>query len=127
MTRQIITTKSAPAPAGHYSQAIRAAGSFVFVAGQTPRTADGNRLTGASFADQARQTMDNLEAIAHAANLTLKDAVKINVFLRRLEDRTEFDRIYASYMGDAKPARLLVQSEFSDFDIEVDAILLDPK
>jgi len=125
MRRETVKSKSAPEPAGHYSQAVRASGSFVFLAGQTPRTASGARLSDASFAEQTRQTLDNLQAVAKAAGLTLKDAVKVNVFLRRLEDRQEFDRIYSGYVGDAKPARLIVQSGFTDFDIEVDAILLD--
>lgn len=98
---------------------------MVFISGQTPRSQDGVRLIDAPFDDQIRQTLDNIEAIARAAGLSLRDAVKVNVFLRNLKDKVVFDTVYAEYVGDPFPARTLTQSTFSDFDIEVDAILLD--
>lgn len=125
MSRETIKTDRAPPPAGHYCQAVRASGNFVFLAGQTPRTAAGDRLIGAEFADQARQTLDNLKAVTEAAGLTLADAVKVNVYLRRLDDKEEFDRIYAEYFIKPSAVRTLTQSNFVDFDIEIDAILLD--
>ena len=125
VSRETITTKHAPTPAGHYCQAVRASGSFVFLAGQTPRTISGERLSDAPFADQVRQTLDNLQAVAEAARLTLDDAVKVNVYLRRPEDSAEFDSIYAEYFSEPCAARTLTQSGFIDFDIEIDAILLD--
>lgn len=124
MSRHVISTASAPPPAGTYSQAVRVEGALVFISGQTPRTPDGLRLVGAPFDEQVRQTLDNIEAIARAAGLSLQDAVKVNVFLRNLNDKVIFDKIYGEYVGDLAPARTLTQSTFVDFDIEVDAILL---
>lgn len=68
--------------------------------------------------------LDNLEAAANAAGLSLKDAVKIGVFLKNPLDAKAFDAIYAEYVSDPPPARTLVQSNFTGFDIEVDAVLL---
>ncbi|MEX2495642.1 MAG: RidA family protein [Woeseia sp.] len=127
MSRQIITTPDAPPPAGHYSQAVRAAGSFVFISGQTPRKINGERLELASFAEQVHQTLSNLRAVARASGLTLDDAVKVTVYLRRHEDRDEFDSLYAEYFVKPTAARVLVQSGFIGFDVEVDAILLDSR
>ncbi len=125
MTREAITASAAPPPAGTYSQAIRAAGTFVFISGQTPRTSDGVRLKDTPFAQQARMTMDNLAAIASAAGLSLQDAVKVDVFLRDLADRAVFDAIYAEYVGKPPPARTLTQSNFTEFDVEVSAMLVE--
>lgn len=125
MSRQIITTDNAPPPAGHYCQAVRASGSFVFVSGQTPRQSNGQRLEGASFETQVHQTLKNLRAIAEACGLTLNDTVKVTAYLRNHEDRSDFDRIYREYFSEPSAARVLVQSSFVDFDVEVDAILLD--
>lgn len=125
MSREILSTDNAPPPAGHYCQAVRANGSFVFISGQTPRNAAGERLQDATFETQVHQTLKNLQAISHACGLTLDDAVKVTVYLRRHEDRGEFDRIYREYFKEARAARVLVQSSFIDFDIEVDAILLE--
>jgi enamine deaminase RidA (YjgF/YER057c/UK114 family) len=68
--------------------------------------------------------LDNLEAAANAAGLSLKDAVKVTVFLKNPADSKEFDAIYATYVGDPPPARTLAQSNLVGFDVEVDAVLL---
>jgi enamine deaminase RidA (YjgF/YER057c/UK114 family) len=98
---------------------------LVFISGQTPRTPDGQRLVGAPFERQARLALDNLDEIAHASGLSLMNAVKVDVFLRDLADRAAFDAIYATYIGEPAPARTLVQSNFTEFDVEVSAVLLD--
>ncbi|MBO4223911.1 RidA family protein [Bradyrhizobium neotropicale] len=123
-TRQAISTVAAPPPAGPYSQAISAEGRFVFLAGQTPRTRDGRRISDALFVEQARLALDNLEAAARASGLSLRHAVKINVYLRSLEDIPAFNQVFAEYIGDPPPARTLTQSSFIDFAVEIDAILL---
>jgi 2-iminobutanoate/2-iminopropanoate deaminase len=122
MRRDEIATDRAPAPAGTYSQAI-AANGLLWIAGQTPRAPGGTRITG-SFEEQARQTLDNVEAVAHAAGTTLSAAVKVNVYVRDTADRGKFDEIYREYVGHPAPARCLVQSDLPGFDIEVDAVLV---
>jgi 2-iminobutanoate/2-iminopropanoate deaminase len=124
-TRRAISTIEAPAPAGPYSQAISAEGRFVFLAGQTPRTKDGRRISDAPFTEQARLALDNLEAVARATGLSLRHAVKITVYLRSLSDISAFNEVFAEYIGDPPPARTLIQSNFTDFDIEIDAILTE--
>lgn len=125
MKRAPISTDRSPQPAGSYSQAIRASGTMVFLSGQTPRLADGRRLGGAPFAEQAKLALDNLDAVAAAAGLSLKDAVKVNVYLRDPADGAAFDEIYRTYVSEPFPARTLTISGFVGFDIEIDAILLD--
>lgn len=123
MTKKYIETDVAPPPAGTYSQAVLAQGPFLFISGQTPRLADGTRLTNASIQEQARQTLDNLAAIAQAAGLSLDDAVKVTVFLKDLTTKPAFEQVYREYVSDPAPARSIVQSSFIDFDMEIDAIL----
>ena len=127
MTARVpVTTPDAPPLVGSYSQATRA-GAMVYISGQTPRTIDGQRLTGASFAEQATRALDNLHAVARAAGLSLHDAVKVNVYLRWPEDAAAFDALYRPYVAEPYPARSLTISPFTAFDVEIDAILLDPK
>jgi 2-iminobutanoate/2-iminopropanoate deaminase len=125
MNRKAFTSDTAPLPAGSYNIAVEA-GGLVFLAGQTPRDRDNVRHGDKPFAFQARMTMDNLEAAANAAGLSLKDAVRVGVFLKNPADAKEFDAIYREYVGDPLPARTLVQSSFAGFDIEVDAVLVRP-
>lgn len=122
-TRKAFTSEKGALPAGSYSVAIEANG-FVFLAGQTPRDRDNVRHGDKPFAFQARMAMDNLEAAANAAGLSLKaDAVRVGVFLKNPADAKEFDAIYREYVDEPFPVRTLTQSTFAGFDIEVDAIL----
>ena len=123
MTRKAFTSARAPLPAGSYNIAVEA-GGFVFLAGQTPRDRNNVRHGDKPFAVQARMALDNLEAAANAAGLSLKDAVRVGVFLKNPADAPEFDAIYREYVDDPLPARTLCQSSFAGFDIEVDAILV---
>lgn len=122
MKRKAFHSPDAPPAAGTYSQAIQV-GDLVFLAGQAPRNVNGVRHGDKPFAVQAKMALDNLEAVAKAAGLSLRDAAKVNVYLRNPADAKEFDEIYKAYVGDPAPARALTQSNFVGFDIEVDAIL----
>lgn len=123
--RESVTTTDAPPPAGTYSQAIVGEGKMVFISGQTPRLRDGTRIKNASFEEQAKLTMQNLEAVAHAAGVSLRThGAKVTVYLNSLENRHIFDQVYAQFVEAPFPARALVQSSFTEFDIEIDAILI---
>ena len=123
MSRIPFTSDKTPPPAGAYSVAMEA-GGLVFLAGQTPRDRDNVRHGDKPFSVQARMALDNLEAAANAAGLSLKtDAVRVGVFLRNPADAKEFDAIYREYVSEPFPVRALTQSNFAGFDIEVDAVL----
>lgn len=127
MTRTTFTSTSTPPPAGTYSVAVQA-GHFVFLSGQTPRDCTNVRHGDKPFAVQAKMALANLEAAANSAGWSLRDAVKVGVFLKDMKDAQTFDAIYATFVGTPPPARTLTQSTFSMFDIEVDAILYrDPE
>jgi reactive intermediate/imine deaminase len=121
MAKRQVTTQSAPAPGGAYSQAI-AAGNLVFLAGQGPYKPSGERVEG-SFEDQARQTFSNLAAVAEAAGGSLADAVRVGVFLRDMSDFPAMNEVYPEFFSDPLPARTTVQSDLPGFAIEVDAVL----
>ncbi|MEQ9399446.1 MAG: RidA family protein [Longimicrobiales bacterium] len=123
--RTAFTSDRTPPPAGSYSVAMKA-GDFVFLAGQTPRDTDNLRHGDKPFAVQVRMAMDNLEAAANAAGLSLKDAVRVGVFLKDPTRAKEFDEIYREYVEEPFPVRALVQSGLVGFDVEVDAILYSP-
>jgi reactive intermediate/imine deaminase len=122
MPKQPLSTDAAPAPAGPYSQAVAAA-NLVFLAGQGPFRADGTPV-GDSFEAQARQTFENLAAVAGAAGGSLADAVRIGVYLRDMNHFAAFNEIYAEYVPEPRPARTTIQSDLPGFEIEADAVLL---
>jgi len=119
--KRAISTDSAPAPGGAYSQAI-AAGGFVFLAGQGPFAPSGDRIDG-PFAEQARQTFENLASVAAAAGGSLADAVRVGVYLRDMDNFAAMNEIYREFFPEPLPARTTIQSNLPGFEIEVDAVL----
>ena len=122
MPKRQLTTDRAPAPGGAYSQAI-VAGDLVFLAGQGPARPSGEMVDG-SFSDQARQTFENLAAVAEAAGGSLADAVRVGVYLRNMDNFGEMNELYREFFPEPLPARTTIQSDLPGFEIEVDAVLL---
>ena len=87
--RKVIRTTHAPRPRGVYSQAI-VDGDFVFVAGQGPINPVTNELELGDIRSETRRTLKNIQAILEASECTLKDIVRIGVFLADLKDFAEF-------------------------------------
>jgi 2-iminobutanoate/2-iminopropanoate deaminase len=124
-TVDFINAPGAPPAAGPYSHAVRA-GNLVFAAGQGPFDGKGE-LVGATFAEQANQVFDNLEAVASAAGTDFSRTVRLGVFLKDLANFQEMNRIVRERFGPRFPARTTVQSDLPGFEIEVDAIFIcDP-
>ena len=124
MRKIVITTDQAPAAIGPYTQAL-AAGPFIFVSGQIPLDAQG-RLVKGDILDQTVQVIANLKAILAAADCTLKDVVKVTVYLADLADFKEFNRVYAEFFPQHPPARTTIQAAglLRGVAVEMDAIAL---
>jgi 2-iminobutanoate/2-iminopropanoate deaminase len=103
VTRQAVSTDSAPAALGPYSQAIIANG-FVFCSG----TAGIDPATGSvadSIEAQVEQALRNLDAILTAAGASLATLVKTTIFYQNVDDFAAINAVYARYMPDPPPAR----------------------
>jgi 2-iminobutanoate/2-iminopropanoate deaminase len=101
-----IFTEKAPAPAGHYSQAVES-GGFVFVSGTLPSTkpAEGPPP---GFEDQARAVLAHCERILAAAGCRLEDVVQCTAYVVGIENWPVFNRVYAERFGTHRPARAVV-------------------
>ena len=107
MTREAISTGSAPAAIGPYSQAIASDG-LVFCSGQLGLDpATGNLLEGVEA--QAERAMLNLRSVLDAAGLTFADVAKTTIFLVDMGDFGAVNAIYGRFMPDPPPARSTVQ------------------
>jgi reactive intermediate/imine deaminase len=110
-------------PGGHYSHGTVANG-FVFVSGQLPITRTGERLTDASFADQARQVLANVEAVLKACGSGIDRLVQVRVYIDSLEHWPEFNRVYAEWAGSSRPSRAVVPTGplHHGLKVEVEAV-----
>jgi 2-iminobutanoate/2-iminopropanoate deaminase len=101
--RQAVSTDSAPAALGPYSQAIIANG-FVFCSG----TAGIDPATGAiaeGIEAQTEQALRNLDATLTAAGASLATLVKTTIFYQNVDDFATINAVYGRYMPQPPPAR----------------------
>ena len=122
--KQIISTKMAPKAIGNYSQAIKV-GTTIYISGQIPLIPEKMVLDNNNFKDQARRCFENLKAVAEAANSSLRDAVKVTIYLTDINNFSEVDDIMATYFNQPYPARtaISVKDLPKSAAVEVDAIL----
>ena len=122
--RAIISTDSAPAAIGPYSQAIKV-GNTVWVSGQIPLDPDTMEVVTGGIEAEATQVFKNLAAIAGAAGGTLNDAVKINISMTDLAHFAAVNTVMASFFSEPYPTRACVQVAAlpKGVAIEIEAIL----
>jgi len=122
---QSINPSDRPVPGGHYSHGTVANG-FVFVSGQLPITAAGERLVDASFAEQARQALANIEAVLIACGSGIDRLVQVRVYLDSVDNWSEFNAVYAKWAGAHRPSRAVVPTDslHHGLKVEVEAVAL---
>lgn len=121
--KQTVFTANAPAPIGPYSQAIKAEGSFLFISGQIPFTAEGV-VAGDDIITQTHQAIKNIGAILEQEGLNFNNVVKTTVLMKNMGDFLTMNEIYNQYFGDSKPARAAYEVARlpKDVLIEIEAI-----
>jgi reactive intermediate/imine deaminase len=107
MGKKIISTPSAPAAIGTYSQAAQV-GNTVWVSGQIALDPKTKALVGGGIEAEAHQVFKNVRAIVTAAGATLDDVVKATVFLTDLGNFAVVNKIMAEYFREPYPARAAV-------------------
>ncbi len=123
MKIETIHTQNAPAPAGHYSQAVVYNG-LVYVAGQIaidPQT--GEKKLG-SIEEQTEQVLKNVCEILKAAGSDLNRVLKMTVYISDMDLWSAVNAVYAKVMGEHRPARAIVPTKelHHGFLIEIEAI-----
>lgn len=106
--KRTVSTDEAPAAVGAYSQATTT-GGLLFTAGQLPLTPDGTLLDEEPIDEQARQCLENVEAILASEGLAMTDLLKVTVFLDDVEDFAAMNETYASFFDEEPPARSAVE------------------
>ncbi|UCH89856.1 MAG: RidA family protein [Thermoplasmata archaeon] len=107
MSKEIVSTEDAPAAIGPYSQAVVANG-FVYASGQIGIIPATGRLVEGDIAAEARQALDNIEAVLKAGGSSLQKAVKVTVYLTDVNDFADVNAVYMKYFSETPPARACV-------------------
>lgn len=102
-----INTDLAPKAIGTYSQAVKT-NNTVYLSGQIPLDPETMTLVEGDFATQAHQVFKNLQAVCKAADGSLQDIVKLNIFLTDLSNFATVNEVMAQYFTEPYPARAAV-------------------
>ena len=125
MVKQVVSSPSAPAAIGPYSQAIDAGGT-VYLSGQIGLDPGTGHLVDGGFDAQVHRALRNLRAVAEAAGASLDDCVKLTLFLTDLANFPRVNEIMQEYFAKPFPARSTVgvSSLPRDAQFEVEAVLV---
>lgn len=105
--RSIVQTKCAPEAIGTYSQAIKVANT-VYLSGQIPLVPETMDMVEGGVDAQIEQVFKNLSAVCEAADSSLQDIVKLNIYLVDLAHFAKVNEIMAKYFSQPYPARAAV-------------------
>ena len=108
MSLEHIQTPNAPAAIGPYSQGIVANG-LLFTAGQIALDPATGEIVSGGVREQTVRVMQNLSAVLASAGAGWRDVVKTTVYLQDMNDFPVVNELYATALGDARPARSTVQ------------------
>jgi reactive intermediate/imine deaminase len=125
MTKTIIQTDKAPAAIGTYSQAVKV-DNTVYISGQIPLDPASMEVVGGGTEAQITRVFDNLSAVAEAAGGSLKDIVKLTIFLTDLSCFPTVNEIMARYFSEPYPARAAIEVSAlpKGVEVEMDAVLV---
>lgn len=107
---------------GPYSPAVQA-GPFLFISGQLPLLPTGELVTG-PIEDMTRQCLHNIARIVAAAGGSVRDLVKVTIYLADMNDFPAVNAAYAAFFDRELPARSCVEVSRlpKDARIEIEAV-----
>lgn len=115
-----IETPHAPKAVGPYSQAI-AANGLLLVSGQLPIDPKRGKIVEGGIVEQTGQVLANIEAILKAAGLSWEAVVRMEIFLKDMNDFGQVNTLYAEkFPHDIKPARQTIQAARLPMDVLIE-------
>ncbi len=105
--KAVIHSDDAPEAIGTYSQAIKV-GDTIYLSGQIPLDPSTMTLVEGGFREQAQQMFTNLNAVCKAANGSLNDIVKLNIYLTDLSNFAIVNEVMAEFFEAPYPARAAI-------------------
>ncbi|NHE58866.1 RidA family protein [Cyclobacterium plantarum] len=112
---------------GAYSDAILVDG-FLFVSGQASVDFETSKFRLGTIEEETTQTLENIKAIVEAAGGSMDQIVKCTVHLADIKEFDRYNKVYAGYFQETKPARITVQSVLAEgLKVEIDCIARIPQ
>ncbi len=123
MDNIVIETLDAPQAIGTYSQGIKS-GNLVFTSGQIPLNPETGELINGDFKMEISQVLTNLNAVLKSGGSSLKQAVKLTVFLTDLSYFPQVNEVFKEFFSENPPARSAVEVSALPMNakIEIEAV-----
>ena len=123
MDNIVIETLDAPQAIGTYSQGIKS-GNLVFTSGQIPINPKTGELINGDFKSEISQVLTNLNAVLKSGGSSLKEAVKLTVFITDLSYFPQVNEVFKEFFPENPPARSAVQVSALPMNakIEIEAV-----
>ncbi len=120
-----ISTKKAPPAIGPYSQGVKV-GRLIFTSGQLPMDPKTGKLVDGKIEEQTERALENMKAVLESAGASMKDVVKVTVFLKDIGDFAGMNQVYSRYFSEDPPTRSCVQAVRlpKDAVIEIESIAI---
>ena len=117
-----INTKKAPAAVGPYVQGMVHDG-LIFTSGQLPINPENGELV-MDIEAAAKQSLTNVLEIVKEAGGKLENIIKVNIYVKDMNDFGKVNKVYEECCGSHKPARSCVEVARLPKDgvIEIEAI-----
>lgn len=117
-----INTKKAPAAVGPYVQGMEHDG-LIFTSGQLPINPENGELV-MDIEAAAKQSLTNVLEIVKEAGGKLENIIKVNIYVKDMNDFGKVNKVYEEFFGSHKPARSCVEVARLPKDgvIEIEAI-----
>ena len=117
-----INTKKAPAAVGPYVQGMVHDG-LIFTSGQLPINPENGELV-MDIEAAAKQSLTNVLEIVKEAGGKLENIIKVNIYVKDMNDFGKVNKVYEEFFGSHKPARSCVEVARLPKDgvIEIEAI-----
>lgn len=120
---EVIKTKGAPSPKGPYSQGIVTSGRTLYITGQASRDPNTQEFVPGTFEEQATLALECIQAIVEAAGGSLKDLVKVNVYVADPANYEKLNEVYERFISEPLPARTMFQANtLPGYEVMIDAI-----
>lgn len=104
--QRVISPEVTEPAAGTWSNCLRV-GDMVYIAGLTARDKDQKAVGGGEY-EQAKLIFQRMKHMVTAAGGSMKDVVKINMYLTRIENRAEVWRARREFFEGSFPVATLV-------------------
>ncbi len=113
------------APKSSLSTQTVAFSHYNHISAQLPLEAKTGKFVAGGVKEQAGQCLENIKAIIESVDHVMEDVVKVNIFLKNIEDIDAVDEMYKTFFPGGVPARRTVGVSALPQDalIQIDAVV----